>query len=64
MSKQTTISKSISLSGVGIHTGKEVTLTFKPAPENYGYAFCRVDLPISNGTPGRTPSIQSLNSLI
>ena len=44
MSKQTTISKSISLSGVGIHTGKEVTLTFKPAPENYGYAFCRIDL--------------------
>ena len=44
MSKQTTISKPISLSGVGIHTGKEVTLTFKPAPANHGYSFCRVDL--------------------
>ncbi len=44
MSKQTTISKPVSLSGVGIHTGKEVTLTFKPAPVNHGYAFCRVDL--------------------
>ena len=44
MSKQTTITKPISLNGVGIHTGKEVTLTFKPAPANHGYAFCRVDL--------------------
>ncbi|MEZ4857790.1 MAG: bifunctional UDP-3-O-[3-hydroxymyristoyl] N-acetylglucosamine deacetylase/3-hydroxyacyl-ACP dehydratase [Flavobacteriaceae bacterium] len=42
--KQRTISKEISLTGVGLHTGKEVTLTFKPAPENYGYAFIRVDL--------------------
>jgi len=44
MSKQTTISKPISLSGVGIHTGKEVKLTFKPASVNHGYAFCRIDL--------------------
>lgn len=42
--KQRTINKEIKLTGVGLHTGKEVTLTFKPAPENYGYAFCRVDL--------------------
>lgn len=42
--KQKTIKESISLSGVGLHTGKEVTLTFKPAPENHGYAFIRVDL--------------------
>lgn len=42
--KQRTIQKEIELKGVGLHTGKEVTLTFKPAPENYGYAFCRVDL--------------------
>jgi len=42
--KQRTIGKEISLTGVGLHTGKDVTLTFKPAPENYGYAFVRVDL--------------------
>ena len=42
--KQRTIGKEISLTGVGLHTGKEVTITFKPAPENYGYAFVRVDL--------------------
>ena len=42
--KQKTIEKEISLSGVGLHTGKEVKLTFKPAPENHGYAFIRTDL--------------------
>ncbi|PKV51131.1 3-hydroxyacyl-[acyl-carrier-protein] dehydratase /UDP-3-O-[3-hydroxymyristoyl] N-acetylglucosamine deacetylase [Aquimarina sp. MAR_2010_214] len=42
--KQRTINKEVKLTGVGLHTGKEVTLTFKPAPENHGYAFCRIDL--------------------
>ena len=45
MSKQHTILNPVSLKGVGIHTGKEVNLTFKPAEENFGYAFCRTDLP-------------------
>ena len=45
MSKQRTISKSISLKGVGLHSGNEVNLTFKPAEEDFGYAFCRTDLP-------------------
>ena len=45
MPKQNTISKPVSLKGVGIHTGQEVNLTFKPAKENQGYVFCRVDLP-------------------
>ncbi|MAP54865.1 bifunctional UDP-3-O-[3-hydroxymyristoyl] N-acetylglucosamine deacetylase/3-hydroxyacyl-ACP dehydratase [Altibacter sp.] len=44
MVKQRTIGKEVSLTGVGLHTGKEVTITFKPAPENHGYAFVRVDL--------------------
>jgi len=43
--KQTTIKKSISLQGVGIHTGNKVTLTFNPAVENTGYMFKRIDLP-------------------
>jgi len=42
--KQTTIEKEITLTGVGLHTGQEVILTFKPAPANHGYAFGRVDL--------------------
>ncbi|WP_115461825.1 bifunctional UDP-3-O-[3-hydroxymyristoyl] N-acetylglucosamine deacetylase/3-hydroxyacyl-ACP dehydratase [Winogradskyella aurantiaca] len=42
--KQKTISKEVSLKGVGLHTGDQVTLKFKPAPENTGFAFKRVDL--------------------
>jgi UDP-3-O-[3-hydroxymyristoyl] N-acetylglucosamine deacetylase/3-hydroxyacyl-[acyl-carrier-protein] dehydratase len=42
--KQTTIQKEISLSGVGLHTGNQVKLTFKPAGVNHGFAFKRVDL--------------------
>lgn len=43
--KQHTIANSVSLSGKGLHTGKQVTLTFNPAPENNGVVFRRVDLP-------------------
>ncbi len=43
-SKQTTIAKEVSLTGVGLHTGKEVTLTFKPSEAGSGYVFKRVDL--------------------
>lgn len=42
--KQRTIGKKVSLTGVGLHTGKEVTITFKPAPENHGFSFVRIDL--------------------
>ena len=42
--KQKTIKKEISLTGVGLHTGKDVTITFKPATANSGLAFKRVDL--------------------
>lgn len=42
--KQRTIKSEISLSGVGLHTGHSATLTFKPAPENHGYKFKRIDL--------------------
>ncbi len=42
--KQRTIKNEVSISGVGLHTGKPATLTFKPAPENHGYKFQRIDL--------------------
>ncbi|HWS60513.1 MAG TPA: bifunctional UDP-3-O-[3-hydroxymyristoyl] N-acetylglucosamine deacetylase/3-hydroxyacyl-ACP dehydratase [Flavobacterium sp.] len=44
MVKQKTIKTEISLTGVGLHTGKEVKMTFKPAPINNGYTFVRKDL--------------------
>jgi len=43
--KQQTIKRSVTISGVGLHTGKKVNLTFVPAPEGHGYKFQRVDLP-------------------
>lgn len=42
--KQSTIKTPVSVKGVGLHTGKSVTLTFKPAPANHGYRFQRIDL--------------------
>ena len=44
MVKQKTIQSEITLTGVGLHTGKEVAMTFKPAPANNGFTFIRVDL--------------------
>ncbi len=46
--KQRTIKNEVSLTGVGLHTGKEVTLKFLPAPVNSGFTFKRIDL---EGTP-------------
>ncbi len=45
---QRTIKKPVSMRGVGLHTGVTTTMTFKPAPEEYGIRFRRVDL---GGTP-------------
>ncbi len=42
--KQKTIENDVTLSGVGLHTGNQVTMTFKPAPVNHGFAFKRIDL--------------------
>lgn len=42
--QQRTIAKPVTVSGIGIHTGTQCTMTFKPAPENYGIRFIRVDL--------------------
>lgn len=42
--KQRTILSTISVSGAGLHSGKEATVTFKPAPVDHGVKFCRVDI--------------------
>ena len=43
-SLQKTLADKVDLKGVGLHTGKEVNLAFKPAPVNTGYVFVRTDL--------------------
>src|SRR5258708_4970639 len=54
--QQRTIQKPASISGRGIHTGVSTKLTFRPAPENHGIRFKRVDLP---GAP-EIPAIADL----
>ncbi len=44
MVKQRTIRKQVSCSGIGLHSGKRVELNLKPAPDNTGIVFRRVDL--------------------
>jgi len=45
--KQRTVAKTVSCSGVGLHSGKKVNLSIKPAPVNHGIKFKRTDLPDS-----------------
>ena len=45
--KQRTIRTSQSCQGVGLHTGVDSSITFHPAPENYGIRFVRSDIPSS-----------------
>lgn len=42
--KQRTIKSDVKFSGVGLHTGKQVNVTLRPAPENHWYKFKRIDL--------------------
>lgn len=42
--RQTTLKAPIEISGVGLHTGLEVTITLKPADIGFGYKFKRIDL--------------------
>jgi len=42
--KQRTIGEEISIKGIGLHTGVETIATFKPAKENFGIRFKRLDL--------------------
>lgn len=42
--KQHTITNSVSLTGIGLHTGQKGTLTFHPAGVNHGVVFRRIDV--------------------
>lgn len=49
MLTQRTIKKDFSVTGIGLHTGKLINITFHPAPVNHGIVFKRTDIP--NSTP-------------
>jgi len=55
--KQKTIAQNVALSGIGVHSGKKTNITIKPARENHGIKFRRVDLP-------GTQDIQALFKLV
>lgn len=42
---QQTIAKSVTFTGIGLHTGEDVTIECLPALEDTGIRFCRIDLP-------------------
>lgn len=42
--RQRTIKNAVTIAGVGLHTGEQISMTFKPAPENHGYKFQRTDI--------------------
>ena len=43
-SRQRTVAEEISCTGIGLHSGKKVNLTIKPAPQNSGISFERIDI--------------------
>lgn len=45
LQKQRTLKAEVSYTGIGLHSGREVHATLKPAPEDTGIVFVRKDLP-------------------
>ncbi|WP_282778510.1 bifunctional UDP-3-O-[3-hydroxymyristoyl] N-acetylglucosamine deacetylase/3-hydroxyacyl-ACP dehydratase [Phaeodactylibacter xiamenensis] len=61
MEQQHTIKNTVSVEGVGLHTGKTVKLTFHPAPVDHGYKFQRIDMekePVLSADINRVVSTQ------
>lgn len=59
MIKQRTINIPIKASGVGLHSGKQITITLKPAPEDTGVVFQRTDLSPATDIPAHHTYIDS-----
>lgn len=59
--KQRTILREVSIKGKSLHTGEEVQLTLKPAPENHGIVFKRTDL---YGKPELKPLVDLVEDLV
>jgi UDP-3-O-[3-hydroxymyristoyl] N-acetylglucosamine deacetylase len=51
--RQRTIAREVQCSGIGLHTGAPVTIALKPAPENHGVTFRRLDVAASREIPAR-----------
>ncbi|HEU5287670.1 MAG TPA: UDP-3-O-acyl-N-acetylglucosamine deacetylase [Candidatus Limnocylindria bacterium] len=51
MIRQRTLKTSVRATGVGLHTGRKVTMVLRPAPADTGIVFCRSDLPGNPAIP-------------
>jgi UDP-3-O-[3-hydroxymyristoyl] N-acetylglucosamine deacetylase len=60
MSEQRTLRKAISISGIGLHSGKPATITLRPGLPNQGIVFFRSDLSGKVGAPNSAHSQQSM----
>ncbi|MBX3043750.1 MAG: bifunctional UDP-3-O-[3-hydroxymyristoyl] N-acetylglucosamine deacetylase/3-hydroxyacyl-ACP dehydratase [Candidatus Kapabacteria bacterium] len=61
MEKQRTIARAVSFSGTGLHTGNPSTITFNPAPANYGYVFIRTDIEPNFEVPALIENVVDLS---
>lgn len=57
LEQQRTITKPVSISGIGLHTGTACTMTFKPSHENTGIKFVRIDLGGSPEIPATSDNV-------
>ncbi len=58
---QQTLRQSASFSGIGLHSGNRVNMTFLPAPPNYGVRFRRVDLEGNPEIEARVENVTTTN---
>lgn len=56
---QRTIRKRVKVEGIGLHTGKPASITFRPAPADTGVYIVRTDLPGSPALPVRPEHVQA-----
>jgi UDP-3-O-[3-hydroxymyristoyl] N-acetylglucosamine deacetylase / 3-hydroxyacyl-[acyl-carrier-protein] dehydratase len=61
LTKQRTIAKDVSISGIGLHTGNKSNMTFRPAPEDHGISFKRIDMPDSPEIPADIDHVTDLS---
>lgn len=61
LTKQRTIAREVSISGIGLHTGNKSNMKFKPAPDDHGIRFKRVDLPDSPEIPADIEHVTDLS---
>ena len=54
---QRTVDDEIGCTGIGLHTGKKITMTIKPLPSNSGIRFCRTDLLNCSHIPARLENV-------